>query len=341
MTLTSGTRLGPYAIALVGFLVLFLPLNSDVGVAGHRTQWRGSNEQQESAGKGVFETGGFGLEIVWTKSLGSGHSRITVVEGRAITMFSDGEFDNLVALEVATGEEIWRYRIATTYRGHDGSADGPHSTPIVDGGVAYGLGPKGHLFAVSFVDGAEIWSRKIDEELGARAPYWGFATTPAIEGEMLIVQTGGPEGRAIAGFDKRTGEVRWTVGNDTVGYQSPTVLTLAGVRQVVAVGNQEIMGILPRTGEVLWTYRYSTRGTEGSSRTVPLGKDKFLLRFMREGEGPGDAALYRVEGTDEEGFTVTEIWRTTAFKGSFSAPVFYGDVPPDVEFGVAAAPWPA
>ena len=56
-------------------------------------------------------------------------------------------------------------------------------------------------------------------------------------------------------------------------------------------------------------------------RDIP---DKFLLRFMREGEGPGDAALYRVEGTDEEGFTVTEIWRTTAFKGSFSAPVFYG-----------------
>ena len=258
-------------VALVGFLALLLPLNSDVGVAGHRTQSRGSNQQQESAGKGVFETDGFGLEIVWTKSLGSGHSRITVVEGRAITMFSDGEFDNLIALEVATGEEIWRHRIAATYRGHDGSADGPHSTPIVDGGVVYGLGPKGHLFAVSFVDGAEIWSRKIDEELGARAPYWGFATTPAIEGGMLIVQTGGPEGQAITGFDKRTGEVRWTVGGDTVGYQSPTVLTLAGVRQVVAVGNQEIMGILPRIGEVLWTYRYSTRDTEGLIPAAPPG----------------------------------------------------------------------
>ncbi len=118
----------------------------------------------------TFSPGGFGLELVWETSLGSGYSRIAVVDGRAITMFSDGEFDQLVALDAATGKEIWRYRIATTYRGHDGSQDGPISTPIVDDGVVYGLGPKGHLFAVSVVDGQEIWSTQITEAMGARPP---------------------------------------------------------------------------------------------------------------------------------------------------------------------------
>ncbi|MFQ5789874.1 MAG: PQQ-binding-like beta-propeller repeat protein [Acidobacteriota bacterium] len=273
------------------------------------------------AGAGVFDSRSFGLEVVWKKSLGSGHSRISVVQGRAITMFSDGEFDNLVALDAATGQEIWLYRIAETYRGHDASKDGPHATPIVDESVVYGLGPKGHLFAVSFADGKEIWSKKIDEELGARAPYWGFATTPVVEGGMLVVQTGGPDGRSISGFNKETGEILWSLGDDRVGYQSPAALTLAGQRQVVTVGNKDLMGILPETGEVLWKHRHSTAELDGSSEPVLVGDDKFLLTPSFT-EYQSDAVLYQVERA-EDGFAVEEIWRTSALKYSYAVPVLY------------------
>ncbi|MCH8957069.1 PQQ-like beta-propeller repeat protein, partial [candidate division KSB1 bacterium] len=80
-----------------------------------------------SYGRGIFDKENFGLEVVWKKVLGPGNSRITVEAGRAATMFSDGQFDNLIALDMHTGKEIWRYRIAATYRGHDGSEDGPHA----------------------------------------------------------------------------------------------------------------------------------------------------------------------------------------------------------------------
>ncbi|MDA2937055.1 PQQ-binding-like beta-propeller repeat protein [Acidobacteria bacterium AH-259-A15] len=314
MSLTRRTL--PYLV-LLPFV-----LNSSVTGIGQSPHGRNPSQNESSRGKGVFKTEKPGLEVVWKKSLGSGYSRVVVVEGRAITMFSDGEFDHLVALDAATGEEIWRYKIANTYRGHDGSDDGPISTPTVDEGVIYGLGRKGHLFTVRFANGREIWSKKIDEELGAKAPFLGFATTPIIEAEVLVVQMGGPDGRSICGFNKKTGERLWSIGDDKVGYQSSAVLTLAGQRQVVAVSNQVMMGILPQTGELLWKYQHSTTELDGSSQPIPLGEDKFLLTSSFS-EYWSNAALYQVKKT-EDGFAVEEIWRSNALKRSFAVPVLYG-----------------
>jgi len=313
MRLKAGARTNLFLCLLV--------LNSGLAVAGDPPQERDPNQDEGTLGEGVFDSGSFGLELVWKKPLGSGHSRITVVDGRAITMFSDGEFDNLVVLDAATGEELWRYRIATTYRGHDGSQDGPQATPAVDEGVVYGLGPKGHLFAVSFADGKEIWSKKIDEELGASVPFWGFATTPVVEDQVLIVQTGGPDGRSITGFNKKTGEFLWSVGDDRVGYQSPAVLTLAGQRQVIAVSNRELMGILPQTGEVLWRHQHSTTELDGSSQPVAIGEDRFLLTSSAT-EYWSNTGLYRVS-RDDRGFAVEEIWSSNALKFSYAVPVLY------------------
>ncbi len=269
--------------------------------------------------------GGVALELIWKRSLGSGHSRIAVARGRAVTMFSDGTFDLLVALDAETGKEIWRYQIATTYRGHDGSQDGPISTPIVDAGVVYGLGPKGHLFAVALADGRPIWSTQIEQAVGARPPVWGFATTPLIAGDVLIVQTGGSGGRSVTGFRRQTGEILWAAGDDTVGYQSPAMGTLAGEQQVVAVGNHRMMGIRPDTGEVLWSHEHGGRDGEGSEQPVFIGKDRVLVRFYGDGGGRvgGSAAvLYQVNG-NQTGFAVRELWRTTGLRRSWAMPVLH------------------
>ncbi|MEE8147582.1 MAG: PQQ-binding-like beta-propeller repeat protein, partial [Longimicrobiales bacterium] len=262
------------------------------------------------------------LGIAWKRPLGQGNSRVTVADGRAITLFSDGEFDNLVALDADTGEEVWRYRIAPTYIGHDGSMDGPHASALLNEGVLYSLGSSGHLFAVDLDGGGEVWSRDLVAELGAQAPFWGFASTPVVDRNVLVVPTNSTAG-SISGFDKLSGELLWSVGDDRVGYQSPAVMTLGGIRQVVAVTNHQIMGIVPDTGEVLWTHRHSEKALDGSSEPVPLGGDRFLLTPSST-EQVSDAALYEVT-RDGAGWQVEELWRSGALKYNYTAPVLYED----------------
>ncbi len=269
-------------------------------------QWSGPHGNLTSVGNDAFPEPGFALEIAWSKALGSGYSGIAVAGGRLVTALSDGESDVLVALDAGTGKELWRYRIAKTMQGHEGSDDGPLGTPTLHDGMVYGLGPWGHLFAVRLADGGELWSHQIGDELGARSPVYGFGGSPAVAGDVLVVATGGDGGRSIAGFDRRTGELLWSTGDDRVGYQTPTVLTVGGRRQVVAVTNRRLLGLVPETGEVLWQHEHGFRG-EGIAYPILVAEDRILLNHMPE------AALFQVTRRDG-GDTIEEVWRSDALR---------------------------
>lgn len=280
--------------------------------------WSGPEGNLTSLGSGMFDGGAFGLERVWSRPLGSAYSGIAVVDGRLTTTFSDGESDYLVALDASTGAEQWRYRISDTYKGHDGSDDGSLATPTIDGGVVYGLGARGRLFAVSLEDGKERWRRDLVADFGAVKPDYGFATTPTVIGDLLVVETGGDDGRSISAFDRETGELRWSTGDDPVRYQSPMAFDLGGETSLVAVTDRSLLGLAPETGEVLWQHQHTEgdgRGF-GSAQPVPVGEGGILLT-----DGPA-SALFRVS-KNAEGYTVEEAWRSRALRGSLAVPVPY------------------
>ena len=290
--------------------------------------WSGPEGNLTSLGNGMFDSGdgdggdgAFDLERVWSRPLGSAYSGIVVVDGRLTTTFSDGESDYLVALDGSTGAEHWRYRISDAYKGHDGSDDGPLATPTIDGGVVYGLGAWGGLFAVSLEDGKERWRRDLPADFGAVKPHYGFTTAPTVIGDLLVVETGAGDGRSIVAFDRETGETRWSTGDETVGYQSPMAFDLGGETTLVAVTNQSLLGLAPETGEVLWRHQHTEgdgRGF-GSAQPVPVGEGGILLTDHPE------SALFQVsknaEGSAAGGYTVEEVWRSRALRGSLTIPV--------------------
>ncbi len=279
-------------------------------------RWRGPNQDGITPGNDVFNAEPFALEMLWGRPLGIAYSGMSVVDGRVVTMFADGETDFLVAIDGASGNEIWRYRIAEMFPSRGGSEGGPVSVPAIDHGTVYGLGAQGQLFAVNLKDGSEIWSANIVETLGAISPHFGFTSPPLIIDELLFLTAGGSDGRAFAGMNKKTGEILWTAGDGTVEYQSPLSATLAGRQQIVAVTNETVFGLDPATGEILWSHEHGTSQRGGSQFPVLIGDDRFLLT------GRSESAAFKVTATDE-GFEVDEAWRTDNLKGSFATPVLY------------------
>ena len=160
---------------------------------GDWPHWRGPTQDGRAPESGLFGDT-FGLALDWSAPLGSGYSGMTVALDRVVTMYSDGEADHLAAFDVTSGEQLWRYRIDTTYKGHDGSDDGPLSTPVIDEGMVYGLGPKGKLFAVRLENGEELWSLDLGDDFGAGLPDYGYTTTPLVEGSCSSYR---PVGRRV------------------------------------------------------------------------------------------------------------------------------------------------
>ncbi len=296
-----------FSIALLFAVQSFVwtPLN----FASDWAHWSGPNGNM-TAVDGAFDQEAFALEVAWTKDLGSAYSRIAVSEGRVITAFSNGEYDFFIALAAADGSELWRYQIAETYLGHDGSDDGPLSSPTIDGDTVYGLGPFGHLFALRLTDGTPIWERKLGEDL-ARKPEYGFTTAPLVIGDALVVQTGG-EKSAVTSFDRATGEPRWSALEGKVTYESPSLLNLGGREQIVAATDKEISGLDPKDGSVLWTHVYSKGEVEGIAHPLPIGDDRLLFTTWTE------AILL-----DLSGEAPVEVWRTRDLARTYALPVLH------------------
>jgi len=291
-----------------------------VATAAHAAdwvRWLGPNQDGTAAGDGLFPEDGFGLDVAWARPLGIGYSGIAVAEERAITLFADGESDFLVAVDAGTGEELWRYRIDAMYGAHDGSEGGPVGMPVVDDGVVYGVGAQGHLFAVRLEDGEAVWSLHMEEAFGSRAPGYGYTTCPLAVGDLLFVQTGGTGGRSLAGLEKTTGKVVWSIGDDEVTYQSPILATLAGREQIVAVTEARILGLVPASGEILWSHALEMEdGQDAYATPLLLGDDRFLLT------GQEESRAYRVAAADGV-FALEEVWTSTNLKQSLATPVLH------------------
>lgn len=285
-------------------------------------RWLGPAQDGTSPEAGVFAEAR-GLRVVWRRPLGAGYSGIAVAGNRVVTQYGDGASDWLIALDAETGNEVWRYRVGPTFEKVAGAHGGPLSMPAVDDAreLVCALAPAGALYCVRMADGAAVWRRDLVADLGARRPHFGFGTAPLPVDDLLFVQTGAPRGKSLVAFDRATGEVRWSRGDDPVGYQSPVVATLDGRRQIVSLTERALRGLDPGDGSVLW--KADCDVGEGEGWSTPLAFDGTGLLVA----GREETAVFRVRAPEENGggrWSVREAWRSDVLKRNFATPVVHG-----------------
>jgi len=300
------------------FLILILAVCiCSTAFASDWQTFRGPNQNGTiSDGKFVPPADG-SLAVAWRSVIGSGYSGIAVSNGRVVTLFSDQDNDVAAAFDATSGKELWRYKIGPKYTGHDGSQDGPIASPVIYESKVYGVDPYGHMFAVDLENGKEIWSTHIAEKHGAKIPAYGFSTSPVVAGGVLIVELGGDSGKAIAGFDLKTGQPKWTAGDDTIDYQSPVVIKAGGKEVVAALGHTKLFLLDPASGKILFEYAHGGDSAE-IVVPVPVENDRLLLRV-----GQDKTDLVKIVSAADGKLSVEKVWTEGVFKNSYGIPVYY------------------
>ncbi len=279
-------------------------------------RWRGAHCDDASRATDVFGKH-VELRTRWKKSIGSGYSAVSVLGDFAVTLASADGFDFVIALDADTGDERWRQSIDAAFAGKDGANDGPVSTPTLTADAVYALGPNGQLLALELTTGALRWSVDLVEAVEARRPHWGFTTAPLVYEDLVIVEAGGPAGRAFAAFDAGTGELAWTAGTDRIEYQSPILATLGGREQIVCAGDTFAFGLDPRSGEVLWRMRHG--GTDFYAKIIqPLVIDGEVLIKHRQTN-----AKLLAFGPAEAGYPVEKLWESRHINSNYQLPVAF------------------
>ncbi len=293
-----------------------------LSIASTAADWpgfRGAAVDGQTSEREVFQgKENIALQTAWRVEAGSGYSGIAVDERRVVTQFSDGASNIAIALDMQTGQELWRYRLGPNYPGHDGSHDGPIATPLLSGGSVFCLDPFGLLVALQAENGLPRWQTHLKEDHGASKPHYGFAASPMMLEGVLVVLLGG-EKQAVAGFDPATGQLLWKAGSDQVGYQSPVPWTWADRKIVLAAGEKQIMGIAPKTGELLWSHEHGGSGARGSASLVPVpaGKNRLFLAHQN------DQSVAIGLQVEEEGDPLQTLWETRNIRNSYNVAVYH------------------
>jgi enterochelin esterase-like enzyme/outer membrane protein assembly factor BamB len=288
---------------------------SDKGEENDWPNWRGRNYDGVALTKNVFNfSKGYGLKAAWKKKLGSAYSSISIADGRAFTMFSDRASDYLIALDAKSGAELWRYRIDSIYVGQGGSHNGPSSTPLVDGDKVHGLGRKGQLFALDVKTGKKLWETHLVKDHHALQPFHGFTTSPIVQGEILVLETGGTKTNAISGFDKNSGKLLWAAGTDTVNYQSPIFASIAGQTHLLFAGNKYIYGLDHRSGKKFWEFNHKSQNQ--SFTPVVTASNRIMLM------GNNESMLVEVN-KEGDNFQTRELWKSREIKQTLTPTVYH------------------
>ena len=306
-----------------GFLAAFLLLGAGLAPAAGADpskgvdwpQFRGPQQNGVSLEKGLLRSWPeSGPKVLWKKPIGSGFSTVTVVGDALYTMAVEGESETAYRLRESDGEVVWRVPLGPVFPETFGN--GPRATPTVGKDVVYMLAAPGRLHALKTKDGSRLWEVDLTKELGSPTPARGFAYSPLVDGDLLLLEAGGPEGKGVVALDKMTGKIRWSALDGKPGYVTPLAVTSDGVRQYVFVrtAGGDIISLLP-DGKVHWRHAWKS-GAIASPLFLPPN------RIFASASDDVGAILLEV-GKAEGKATVREVWNSRVMKNHFSSPVLY------------------
>lgn len=293
------------------------PSTMSENAGGDWPQWRGPNRDGISTETGLLKTWpASGPKVLWRAASGEGYAGISVSNGRAFTMYSDGSHEVVVCLDAGAGKELWRYKASPVFRNDQG--DGTRSTPTVDGDLVFTLSANGMLTALNTATGAKVWQHQIRDEFGGRVPTWGISTTPLVEGDKLIVDVGGRSGHSVIAFNKKNGSIIWKSETDIPGYSAPIAVNVNGVRQILVFTGSGLASFSPANGKRFWHFPWETSYDVNAATPVFIAPDKV---FISSGYGVG-GALLQISGSNGSS-SVNQVWKSREMKNHFSSSIFY------------------
>ncbi len=247
-----------------------------------------------------------GPPVLWIKEIGTSYGSPSVADGKVYIFARHGDMARLSCLASETGDELWHFEYPTNYEDMYGYNNGPRSCPVIDDDRVYIFGAEGMLYCVSTQDAKPIWKVDTVKQFNVVDNFFGVASTPAVEGDLLIVQIGGsppgtpkdiwesrgnpePNGSGIVAFNKYTGEVIYQIVDELTSYASPVFADIKGRRWGFAFLRGGLVGFEPKSGKIDFHYPWRHIRVESVNASSPVIADDMV--FISESYGIGSSVL--------------------------------------------------
>jgi outer membrane protein assembly factor BamB len=154
-----------------------------------------------------------------------------------------------------------------------------------------------------------VWSHNVASDTGRQVPDWGFASSPLVVDDVVIVAAAG----TLAAYDVGSGNPRWRGPFYGGSYSSPHRATIDGVVQVLLLGGPGAISVAPANGAVLWEHKWSPGAIVQPALTAD---GDIVINTIASTGGIGTRRLDVRHGSD--GWRVEERWTSTGLKPYFN-----------------------
>ena len=283
--------------------LLLLLLSTNAAVPSEWPQHLGPNRNGLSEETGLMKNWPpAGPREVWRVEGGVGMSGLAISQDCVVTLLQRGGKQFVVALDAGSGKQIWQALIGPSYRNPMG--DGPRATPSIVDDHVYAFSGEGILLALKLADGRIVWQHDTVRQHQGEPAEYGMACSPLVVDDRVIVTVGAP-GATLVAYNRQTGKVDWTAGqDDPAGYSSPALLDVGGKQQAVVFTGRAALGLDHESGNILWRYPYATN--YDCNIATPLAYEGQV--FLSSGENHGSVLL----SLEPQGktFRVEEVWKS-------------------------------
>jgi outer membrane protein assembly factor BamB len=247
---------------------------------------------------------------LWRKPIGPGWSSFAVSGNLLYTQEQRGEEELVSCYKVSTGEPVWSHRDPVRFYESNAGA-GPRGTPTIAGDRVYAMGATGIVNALNARTGAKTWSRNAATDTGTAIPDWGFASSPLVVNDVVILAVAGQ----LIAYDAATGNQRWVGQSGGTGYSSPHLATIDGVSQALLMRGSRTISVAPADGTLLWDH---TAGPPATSIVQPaLTPEGDVL--IAGGDAMGGTGMRRLAVTHgPDRWKVEERWHSRGLKPYFN-----------------------
>ncbi|HXY32866.1 MAG TPA: PQQ-binding-like beta-propeller repeat protein [Planctomycetaceae bacterium] len=294
----------------VGCLTL---LGGSALVAQDWPQWRGPNRDAIANGFRVPQTWPKTLAQKWKVTVGNGVATPALVGDKLYVFARQGDDEVISCLDATTGKEAWSDKYpAKTPSGPAGRFPGPRSSPTVADGKVLTLGVQGTLSCLDAATSKVIWRKT---ESAAKPPRFFTSCSPIVVDGLCIVQVGNEEKGGIVAYDLATGNEKWNWPGDGTAYASPDLLTVDGVKMIVALTAKSIVGVGVGDGKLLWETPFPVTGMGYNAETPVVGGQTVYISGSLRG-----MKAYKVEKQGDS-YAAKELWSKPEISVQFDTPV--------------------
>ena len=220
-------------------------------------------------------------------------------------------------LHPETGQLYWQFKFPTKYRDRYQYGNGPRASPVISDGRVYIYSAEGNLYCLKLTTGQLYWKRELFKEFNVQQDFFGVVTTPLVQGNLLIINVGAPDGPSVIGLNKTDGKVVWGSSNSkgsnkwAASYASPVPALIHGQRRVFVFAGGDSQpptgGLLcldPANGHVDFEFPWRSRTYESVNASCPvvINNQVFISATYRRG-----STLLKIDSD----FSATPVWKTS------------------------------